>query len=126
MNSYRKEETKRPATSFLERLAVPTTNGFSFVRSDEIDWIEAADYYLKIHVKNQTHLIRETLANLETLLDPDEFIRIHRSTIVRVDRIQEIQPFFDGGAVVLLHNGVKVKASRGYRSHLNALLKLPL
>jgi len=77
---------------------------------------------VRIHVGKQWHLLRETMKRLEAQLDPARFVRIHRSTIVNLERVKELQPFFRGEYVVVLHNGTTLKLSRGYREHLEAKL----
>jgi two-component system LytT family response regulator len=94
-----------------------------FLKVDDVDWIEAADYYAKIHVAGSTYMIRETLANLEEQLDPERFVRIHRSTIVNLDRVQEMQPWFHGAFVVILLDGTELRLSRSRREHLQTRLQ---
>lgn len=94
-----------------------------FVDIDEIDWLEAADNYVKVHANGETHLIRQTLQRMEESLSPRGFVRVHRSTIVNIARIQEIQPWFGGEYMVLLRDGTKVTSSRAYRSRLKALME---
>jgi two-component system LytT family response regulator len=84
----------------------------------EIDWIEAEGDYVRIHVGKVSHLLRDTMKHLEAQLDPARFVRIHRSTIVNVERIKELQPFFRGEYVVLLQDGTSLKLSRGYKEQL--------
>ena len=76
-----------------------------FLRTDEIDWIEAAGNYVRLHLGEDSHLFRETMNNMEARLDGRRFVRIHRSRIVNTDRIKELQPWFNGEYVVVLHNG---------------------
>src|SRR6266545_303466 len=76
----------------LERLVIKAGGRVFFLRVDEIDWIEAAANYVRLHVGSETHLLRETMNALEGRLDAEQFVRIHRSTIVHLDRIQELQP----------------------------------
>jgi len=97
-----------------------------FLRTDEIDWIEAAGNYAKVHVGGDSHLLRETMISLEAKLDPDKFFRIHRSRIVNLERVKEMQPWFNGEYVVILKNGVKLTLSRGYREKLQERLGKPL
>jgi two-component system LytT family response regulator len=92
------------------------------VRTDEIDWIEAASNYVRLHVGREVHLLRETMSRLETRLDGGRFLRIHRSTIVNIERIKELQPSFHGDYVVVLRDGTELTLSRGYREHLQNLL----
>lgn len=107
---------------FLERLVVKTAGRVYFLRAEEIDWFEAAGNYVKLHAGKDEHLIRETMANLEDQLNPKKFVRIHRSTIVQIERIKELQPWFHGDYVVLLRDGTKLTLSRSYRDRLENLL----
>jgi len=109
-------------TSFLDRLAIRDSGRIHFVRTSEIDWIEAQDYYVQLHVRDRTYLIRDRMHLLEARLDPRRFVRIHRSSIVNIDRVKELQPFFHGEYTVLLEDGARLKLSRNYRHHLELLL----
>ena len=111
---------------YLERIVVRHERDVSFVRVAEIDWIGAADYYAKLYVGPRTHLIRETMQQLEARLDPRQFVRIHRSAIVNVDRVKLIRPYFRGGHVVVLHDGRKLVMSRGRREALERALGQPI
>jgi two-component system LytT family response regulator len=102
----------------LERFVIKAGGRVFFVRSDEIDWIEAAGNYVKLHVGADAHLFRETMNALESQLDPDTFYRIHRSHIVNIERVKELQPWFNGEYVVFLKNGTRLTLSRGYREKL--------
>jgi two-component system LytT family response regulator len=104
------------------RFAVKSGGRVFFVRTDEIDWIEAADNYVCLHAGAERHLIRETMNSVEAKLDPGKFARIHRSAIVNVNRIKELQPWFRGDYVVLLESGTKLTLSRTYRDRLHDLL----
>ena len=108
----------RPAPHKLERFVVKSGGRVFFVRADEIDWIEAAGNYVKLHVGGDAHLFRETMNALEARLDPDFFYRIHRSHIVNIERVKELQPWFNGEYVVFLRNGTRLTLSRGYREKL--------
>src|SRR5262249_16743539 len=94
----------------------------SFLRLEEVDYIEAAGNYLRVHAGDEVHLLRETMAHLESRLDGTRFIRIHRSTIVNLDCIRELHPSFHGDYSVILNSGVELTLSRGYRHNLQALL----
>jgi two-component system LytT family response regulator len=107
----------------LTRIVVKDGDRILFLKVDDVDWIEAADYYAKIHVGGTTYLIRETLAHLEEQLDPERFVRIHRSTIVNLDRVQEMQPWFHGAFVVILVDGTELRLSRSRREHLQSRLQ---
>jgi two-component system, LytTR family, response regulator len=106
----------------LDRLVVKSSGRIYFVRVADVDWCEAAGNYISLHVGQQSHLIRETMNHLEARLDPNQFVRIHRSTIVNVDRIQELRSSFNGEHVVLLRSGTRLALSRGYRDALQARL----
>lgn len=107
---------------YLDRLSIKAEGRVVLVRVADIDWIGAANNYVEIHVGGANHLMRETLSQLETQLDPERFLRISRSTIVAVDRIREIQPLFHGEHAIILNGGVKLTASRGYKDALKPLL----
>ena len=106
----------------LDRIVIRNGDRIFFQRVDQIDWIEAADYYVRIHAGGEVHQIRETLGNLEERLDPRQFARIHRSVIVNIDRIAELQPYFNGAYVVILEDGTELKLSRRRRDTLQDLL----
>jgi two-component system, LytTR family, response regulator len=107
---------------YPDRLAIRTTENIYFVPVADIDWIEATDYYATLHTGKQTHLIRESLNSLEARLEPTRFLRIHRSTIVCVDRIKSLKRQEEGGYDVILHDGTRLKLSRSYRAVLQSLL----
>jgi len=107
----------------LERLVVKSAGRIVFLRVEEIDWIEAAGNYLKIHAGAETHLHRETMNTMQQRLGADHFARIHRSTIVNLDRIRELQPAFHGEYVVILRDGTKLTLSRSHRDALAHLLQ---
>jgi two-component system LytT family response regulator len=115
-------EDVQGARKGLERLVIKSGGRVCFVRTDEIDWVEAAGNYLRLHVGGEVHLLRETMNRLEARLDPARFLRIHRSTMVNIERIQELQPTFHGEHVVLLRDGTELTLSRGYRDRLQELL----
>jgi two-component system LytT family response regulator len=106
----------------LERLVVRTQERSFFIRTESIDWIEAAGKYVHLHVGKATHLLRGSMANLEQQLDPARFVRISRSAIVNIDRIQEVQPWFQGDHVVILADRTRLTSTRGYRENLHRLL----
>lgn len=102
----------------LERVTIKTAGKIYFLKTKEIDWVEAAGNYLRLHAGAAEHLLRETMNNLEARLDPECFWRIHRSTLVNVDRIRELQPMFHGDYVVILRDGTELTLSRTYRRNL--------
>jgi two-component system LytT family response regulator len=107
-----------PHLAFLERIAVKADGRVFFVRVDDIDYIESAANYVKLRIGSDTHTIRERLGELAARLDPSRFARIHRSTIVNLDKIKEIQPWFSGDALVILKTGQKLRLSRMFRGSL--------
>ena len=104
------------------RLLVPGREGTIVLDVDSIDWIEASDYYVSIHAGGRTHLLRETMAELEGRLDPIRFFRAHRSAIVNVERIQELRSSFNGEYLITLTDKTRLTLSRGYREGLQARL----
>ncbi len=102
----------------LDRLAIKTVDRTYLLKVEEIAWIEAAGAYVRLHTKGGTHLLRTAIGSLGDRLDGDQFIRIHRSTIVNIDRIAELQPYFHGEFVVVLEDGTELKLSRTYRPRL--------
>ena len=106
----------------LTRLIIKSAGRIFFVRVEEIDWLEAADNYVRIHVDRESHLIRDTLQSLEARLDPARFLRIHRSTVVNFDRIKELLPLFHGDYVVRLLDGTELTLSRNYKEKLTGAL----
>jgi two-component system LytT family response regulator len=114
-------EIRKPSQG-RDRIVVKSSGRIYFVRTTDIDWCEAAGNYVRLHVGQQAHLVRDTMSRLESSLDPDLFVRIHRSAIVNVDRLQELQSSFNGEYVVLLKSGTRLTLSRGYRDTLQARL----
>jgi two-component system LytT family response regulator len=104
-------------------VAVRTEEGVYFVRTAEIDWIEAAGNYVKIHAGAQCHQVRDTLKGLEVKLDAARFIRVHRSALVNLDSIQRLEPWFHGEFAVVLRDGTRLMSSRTYSDRLHAMLR---
>jgi len=115
-------EELRQKPRFLERLVVRSGGKILILRIADIDWIEAAANYVKLHVGGRVYLLRETMTHLERSLDPDRFVRIHRSTIVQIDRIKLLEPLFQGDYLVILQDGARLPTSRTYRENLQELL----
>ncbi len=107
---------------YLTRLLIKSAGRVFFLKADEIDYVSAEDYYVRLHVGRKGHLLRETMGELESKLDPARFVRIHRSTIVNLERVRELQPLFNGEYAVLLSDGTELKLSRSRREHLERLL----
>ena len=116
------KDMKRDAPK-TDRLVVKSGGRLFFLRADEIDWIEAAGNYVRLHVGSQSHLLRETMNAIEGRLDPERFFRIHRSRIVNVERIQEMQPWLNGEYSIVLRSGIRLTLSRGYRERLQDRLE---
>ena len=95
-----------------DRLVVKSGGRVFFVRTDEIEWIEAAGNYVRLHLATQTHVFRETMNDMEARLDSERFFRIHRSRIVNADRIKELQPWTSGEYLLVLQNGAHLRLSR--------------
>lgn len=119
-------ENVREKPAYLERLVVKTGGRIIFLKTSEVDWIQADDKYAHLHTGNKSHLVRQTLGALEAQLDPQKFIRIHRSAIVNIERIKELQPMFTGEHLVVLENGTKLTLSRSYKNKLFEILGNPL
>jgi two-component system LytT family response regulator len=115
------------SSSDRSRIAVPTGNGERLLEAHEIDWIEADDYYVRIHSGGRDFRLRESLSALESRLDPARFLRIHRTAIVRLDQVRELRtdPGLEGEALLLLRDGTRLKVSRrrlpGVRARLRVL-----
>jgi two-component system LytT family response regulator len=100
------------------RIVIKGNGRVYFLQTRDIDWIEAAGNYLKLHVNGDSHMIRQTMSTFQDQLDPELFVRIHRSTIVNIDRIKELQPLFNGEYLVILRSGARLTLSRGCRDDL--------
>ena len=106
-----------------QRLVVPTAKGELMLDVDEIDWIEADDYYAAVHARGRRHLIRESLASFEQRLDPSRFTRVHRSAIVAVDRVREVLWDAPGEVLLVLRDGARVPVSRRRKDQVLTLLR---
>ena len=102
---------------------IKLANRVVLLKVSEIDWIEADGNYAKLHVGRKSHLLREKMQDLEAQLDPEKFVRIHRSAIVNLDRIKEMHPHFNGDYIVVLEDGSQLKLSRTRREQLESRLK---
>src|SRR5580704_8741975 len=112
----------RPGQAYLDRLPVRINDRVILLRTDEVDWIEAEGKYIKLHTGKAHHLLRESISTLETRLDPRKFLRIHRSFIVNIDRIRELEPWFHGEYRVVLTDGTRLMLSRGFKKKLADVL----
>jgi two-component system LytT family response regulator len=109
----------------VERFLVRARGKVVAVRTQDIDWIESADYYATLHVGDVTHLVRQTMADLEASLDGQRFVRVHRQAIVNIDRVREIHPLFRGDCTLVLADGTQVRLSRTRRADFERLFGTP-
>jgi two-component system LytT family response regulator len=112
----------RAEKKYLERLVIKSRGRVFFLKVEEVDWMEAAGNYVRLHVERESHLLRETIKSMEQKLSPEKFLRINRSTIVNIDRIKELQPWFHGEYAVILKDDTRLTSSRNYRDKLDQLL----
>lgn len=115
-------EDSRERTRYAERLAVKTAGRVLLLSTAEIDWVAAEGNYVRLHAGKRSHLVREAIGSLESRLDPHAFVRIHRSAIVRLERIRELQPWSHGEYRVILQDGTQLTLSRSYRDRLQAAI----
>ncbi len=115
-------EDSRERTRYAERLAVKSNGRVLLLPTAEVDWVAAEGNYVRLHAGKRSHLVRETIGSLEARLDPRAFIRIHRSTLVRLERIRELQPWSHGEYRVILQDGTQLTLSRSYRDRLQAAI----
>ena len=106
----------------LDRIIIRSGGRVVFLRVEEIDWMSTVGNYVRLHVGRDSHLMRETMTGMEAKLNPDRFMRIHRSTMVNLDRVKEVQPWAKGEYVVIMRDGTRLIMSRRYRERLNERL----
>lgn len=111
---------------YLERLLIKLNGRIVFLKTAEIDWIKADDKYVQIYAGSRSHLVRQTLGAMKTQLDPQRFLQIHRSAIINLERLKELQPLLSGEYIVILENGARITVSRNYKDQLFAVLGKPL
>ena len=107
---------------YLRRVLVKNGSRTVLLKTSEIDWIESAGNYVRLHAGRDRHLLRETMVALEEKLDPEQFLRIHRSTMVNLERIRDLEPYFHGDYVLRLADGTRLTLSRTYRERLQQRL----
>lgn len=117
-------EELRLGTRYLERFAIKNGETVFFVRADEVDAIEAEGNYVRLRLGNSSHLLRDTLTNIEEQINPQVFVRIHRRTIVNINRVKELQTWARGEYRVVLFTGAQYTLSRGYRQHFESFIKI--
>ncbi len=108
---------------YPQRLVLKTAGRVYFIKTSDIDWIEAAGNYVKLHIGKDAHLLRETMNNTEAKLDPEKFLRIHRSSLVNIDSIKELNPLFNGDYLVILQDKTELTLSRNYHDRLRELFE---
>ena len=106
---------------YLSRVVVRDRNKVRFVKTTDIDWIEASGNYVVLHAGKENHVVRETLATFEAQLSPKEFVRVSRSAIVNLDRVEHFEPTFNNEHVIVLSNGARLPMTRGLRELLDKL-----
>ena len=114
-------EELKARSNHIERLLIKAGGRAFFLKTEEIDWIEAEGKYVRLHAGKESYLLREAIGSLEAQLDPKKFPRIHRSSIVNIERIQELRPWSHGDFIVVLKDETKLRMSRRYRQNLSAV-----
>lgn len=115
-------EELKARSSHVERLVIKAGGRAFFLKADEVEWIEAEGKYVRLHVGKESYLLREAIGSMEGQLDPKKFPRIHRSTIVNIERVRELQPWFHNEYRVILKDGTELMLSRSCRKRLGELL----
>jgi two-component system, LytTR family, response regulator len=115
-------EDLKTEKKFPDRIAVKSGGYVHFVRTSDLNYIEAAGNYVRLHVSAKSYLLRETMNDIQSKLNPKQFVRIHRSTLVNVDSVKELQPWFGGSSVVILNDGTRLNMSRAFRSDLSSTI----
>src|SRR5262249_40941681 len=116
------KQSTAPAPAYEEKFLIKSASRIFFLKAEEIDWIEAADYYVCLHTGGQTHILRRTMAEMEARLDPAHFCRIHRSTIVNISRVREVQTRPGGDYVVVLVDQTELRLSRSRKEQVERIL----
>ena len=106
-----------------QRLVIKSGSRMLFLHPEKIEWVEAEKDYVRLHVGKETHLVRETMNDIEKKLESDRFVRVHRSTIVNLDYVKEMQPLPSGEYDIAMRDGTQLRLSRGYRARLMDLLR---
>jgi len=116
------DRAEPPLRRRATRLPIKTGGRVVFLRMDDVSWFEAAGNYVTVHAGRESYLVRESMARLASRLDPGKFVRVHRSAIVNLDRVKELQPWIRGEQMLLLDNGTQVAVGRAFRSNLDRAL----
>ena len=117
-------EDLKAGTPYRERFAIKSGETVTFVRVEDVDAIEAEGNYVRLKFGNASHLLRDTLNNVESQINPRIFVRIHRRTIVNINSVKELQTWARGEYRVVLFTGVHYTLSRGYRQHFESFIRL--
>jgi two-component system, LytTR family, response regulator len=115
-------ERLQPWRAFLQRVAVKSKGRMLLFRIEEVDWLESAGNYVRLHIGGECYLLRETMSGIEERLDPQQFLRVHRTAIINLDRLRELQPTSHGEYLVILHDDTRLTLSRVYRDRVEPLL----
>ncbi|QQS46925.1 MAG: response regulator [Acidobacteriota bacterium] len=115
-------EKLRAERRYTKRFAVRSGSRLSFVRAADVDWLDVADNYVRLHVAGREHLVRGTLKLVESQLNPETFVRVHRSLIINLDRVESVEPYSHGEYTVTMKDGAKLTTSRSYSERLRELL----
>jgi two-component system LytT family response regulator len=112
-----------PAPAAAGRIPIKRDGSVTFVRVEDVDWVEADGDFVRVHAGKDTHMLRETMAEITSKLPAERFARVHRSVIVNTDRIREIQPWFKGDYVLILQDGTRLRSGRTYRETVQKLIR---
>lgn len=113
----------KPREKYLTKFVIKSTGKISFINVDEINYIEAEGNYLTLHTTNSKNLYRDTITNISEMLNPEIFIRIHRSYIIKIENIKEMQSYFNSEYIITLKDNTKLKSGRSYKAEVEKLLK---
>lgn len=113
-----------PAKTYRQRFIIRSGPKLRFIAPDEVNWIAAEGNYVRLHTGKQSHLLRTSMGQLQDELDPKMFVRIHRSTIVNIRRIRELESVFQGEYVLRLEDGTKLSSSRAFRTQLETAMNI--
>ena len=118
------EQQTLPPVEYLSRVSIKVNDRIVLLNIEEVEWITSEGNYVSLHSKCKSYLLRETMDRIEKKLDPNAFVRLRRSTIVRIDQIQELHPASKGEFEVLLKDGTRLSSTRRYRKNLQRVLKV--
>ena len=116
-------EQLRRERAYPKRFLVRAAKGYHFVKADDVDWIDAQGNYARLHAGGRAHMLRATMKGLEGQLDPDRFVRVHRSAIVNIDRVARLEPHEHGEYVIEMRDGVRLTSSRAHSARFRELLR---